>query len=427
MSQLKLILSRTYPVVNQTVSRQRLLDSRSPWSSKCRWISSSCAWFSDKYKSDPDIKNFMRDIQDDFKKKGIIKKEDDTQQVDNKEEISSKPEDKAKDLENLLADLYAEDEKPTPKSQKLSESPDATKRKDLENLLSELYSEEGGGGGKGEDISSAEKEKGNVLSGYSSFKDEDAPIIYDFDEERQLILQQQEFLVEEKKQKFSPKYNEISTRRGLDGVFDLQDLVKVVKDEKLKDLAVIRIPKERKYADYFVIGTGRNSRHIHVISQLIRKLYKSRALPSDPNLSSEGVKDKGQSGWIAMDLGNIVLHLFTQSQRDYYSLETLWTLGPGYDEIAVAKQQEVDPLTALMSSHIPPEFDVVDEVAEKSINAEDFKEAEIIDIKDDFATEDVKEEVLALENADDGQKIDTSFSNTANENTNTSRGGRTLA
>merc|ERR1719154_105785 len=54
-----------------------------------------------------------------------------------------------------------------------------------------------------------------------------------------------------------------------------------------------------------------------------------------------------------MDLGNIILHLFTQEKRDYYSLETLWTLGSEFDELS---RTEDDPIEQLLASHIPSEL-----------------------------------------------------------------------
>jgi len=33
------------------------------------------------------------------------------------------------------------------------------------------------------------------------------------------------------------------------------------------------------------------------------------------------------SGWLLVDLGDIVIHLFSPDQRDYYELEELWERG----------------------------------------------------------------------------------------------------
>jgi ribosome silencing factor RsfS/YbeB/iojap len=238
---------------------------------------------------------------------------------------------------------------------------------------------------------------GSSMLGYSRFQDQDATIIYDVEEERRLrleALEKGEILETDKRKKITYKYQDIAMTRGEEGVFDLHELVKVIKGEKMKDVAVIRIPKERVYADYFVIGTGRNARHIYVLSQMIHKLYKTKASTSDANASISGVLDKGSSGWMAMDLGNIVLHLFTQEKRDYYSLETLWTLGPEYDELS---HVEEDPIEQLMAGNIPQEFLLSLEETEE--HKSDFKQLDVLNLEHNSAEDN-------LTNTSDSQRYE---------------------
>jgi len=277
---------------------------------------------SDEYKSDPDVKKFMRKISEDFDKIENVRKDD-------SEVISDKiAEDKEEEIE--LKDTVA------------------VNKKGLEDLLSELYSE---------DEKSTVRETSG-LGGYSKFKDSDAEIIYDVDEERRILREAadrgEDVQVGKKKTNIVYKYDYMAAKRGNTGVFDAFEVVQILKDEKIKDIAVMKIPKERKYADYLLIGTGRNGRHLYVVSQIIRKLYKMKMCPSDPDPQIEGATDKGKSGWIAMDMGNLVLHLFQQEKRDYYSLETLWVLGPEFDNIS--QEQETDPLAQLMALNIDPEL-----------------------------------------------------------------------
>merc|ERR1712055_1049247 len=50
--------------------------------------------------------------------------------------------------------------------------------------------------------------------------------------------------------------------RGKRGVFDLEELVDILKGEKLRDIVVIRVPEERQYCDFMIVATGRNTRHV---------------------------------------------------------------------------------------------------------------------------------------------------------------------
>ncbi len=52
-------------------------------------------------------------------------------------------------------------------------------------------------------------------------------------------------------------------------------------------------------------------------------------------------KSINHRGWIALDLGNIILHIFLQEVRDYYDLETLWTVGPLFDDLTNAPDAEI--------------------------------------------------------------------------------------
>jgi len=57
--------------------------------------------------------------------------------------------------------------------------------------------------------------------------------------------------------------------------------------------------------------------------------------------------DHGQ-GWIALDLGNIILHLFLQRPRDHFDLEVLWTVGPLYDDLYNSEDPEIIQLLNLL-------------------------------------------------------------------------------
>lgn len=71
-------------------------------------------------------------------------------------------------------------------------------------------------------------------------------------------------------------------------------------------------------ADYFVIATGESERQLKAISDEIQKQLKKHAhLPL-------GVEGTPESGWILLDYGSVIAHLFSLEMRDYYRLEKLW-------------------------------------------------------------------------------------------------------
>lgn len=117
----------------------------------------------------------------------------------------------------------------------------------------------------------------------------------------------------------------------------IEELVDILKREKAVDIFVAKIPPTYRYADYLVIATGKSARHILAMSEFIRKVFKKKMNSDDKVPVLEG---KNSKNWMALDLGNIVVHIFSQSAREYYDLETLWSVGPEYDSQSIKKDNE---------------------------------------------------------------------------------------
>ena len=73
--------------------------------------------------------------------------------------------------------------------------------------------------------------------------------------------------------------------------------------------------------DYFVIAEGNVERHVHAISQAVSDVLQENNIKP---LREEG---GSISEWVALDYGNIVIHLFTSELREKYSLEQVWKAG----------------------------------------------------------------------------------------------------
>ena len=85
-----------------------------------------------------------------------------------------------------------------------------------------------------------------------------------------------------------------------------------------EDVLLLDIRSLSTIADYFVICSGASERQIQAIREDVRaRLKKASVLP----LHSEGT---ASSGWILMDYGSVIIHLFLPQTRDYYGLEQLW-------------------------------------------------------------------------------------------------------
>lgn len=87
---------------------------------------------------------------------------------------------------------------------------------------------------------------------------------------------------------------------GVLGVFDIEDLVEVLKRENAQDIFVASMPPEIKYCDYICVATSKSKRHMAAIMQFVRRVYKKKRNSSDLVPTTEG---KGGSDWMALDLG----------------------------------------------------------------------------------------------------------------------------
>lgn len=94
-----------------------------------------------------------------------------------------------------------------------------------------------------------------------------------------------------------------------------------------------------------VIVSGKSVRHMLGMTEFVRKVYKYKSENKDVMPAIEG---KGSRDWIALDLGNIALHVFSKVKREEYDLESLWALGSDHDTLS---NQPEDPLVKLLKEH----------------------------------------------------------------------------
>ncbi len=92
------------------------------------------------------------------------------------------------------------------------------------------------------------------------------------------------------------------------------------------DLLVIDLSKQTAIFDYFVIATGTSRRQLHAISEEI-----DRRLEGDLNDKRMNIDGYDESHWIVLDYGTVLIHLFDEETRDFYSLEALWADGEKVD------------------------------------------------------------------------------------------------
>lgn len=72
------------------------------------------------------------------------------------------------------------------------------------------------------------------------------------------------------------------------------------------------------FADYFVICTGTSDRMLQALAEAAMEQVKLKFALNGR------VEGSARDGWVLIDFGDVLLHLFSPDRRDYYRLEDLW-------------------------------------------------------------------------------------------------------
>jgi ribosome-associated protein len=110
------------------------------------------------------------------------------------------------------------------------------------------------------------------------------------------------------------------------GEFDastiVRDIADVAIDRKASDVTILDIGKATTLADYFLIVTGTSDRQVNAVANAIQERMKDLGVQ---RFAREGLP---ADGWVLLDYGQIVVHVFGQEQREYYDLERRWSDAP---------------------------------------------------------------------------------------------------
>ena len=112
---------------------------------------------------------------------------------------------------------------------------------------------------------------------------------------------------------------------NLGTIKDDSQLVKIINDaiadKKGINTKILDISRISSIADYFIITSGSNENQIRAIADSIDNAMNREKRDIK---SREGFKN---AGWVLMDYGNIVVHIFSGDDREFYDLERIWSDG----------------------------------------------------------------------------------------------------
>lgn len=102
-----------------------------------------------------------------------------------------------------------------------------------------------------------------------------------------------------------------------------------LEDLKAEDILVLDVKGKTTITDWIIVATGTSSRHVRSIANNVAVEAKNNHAT---HLGTEGEED---GEWILVDLGDVIVHVMQRQTREFYDLESLWS-------VDVSHRQEQD-------------------------------------------------------------------------------------
>lgn len=94
--------------------------------------------------------------------------------------------------------------------------------------------------------------------------------------------------------------------------------VRAAEDKKAMDITILDISEVSVITDYFIICSGRSSTQVKAIVEHVQEVLEAAGVVT---LRREGFRE---GGWVLLDYGDVIIHVFRESERQFYKLERLW-------------------------------------------------------------------------------------------------------
>ena len=104
-------------------------------------------------------------------------------------------------------------------------------------------------------------------------------------------------------------------RMNMESIALAKKIMTILEEKKATDILALDISEISTLADYFILASAENSRQFDALEDAVEEGVRLE-------VNKEG---ESSSGWILMDYRDVVVHLFTKEQREFYDLEKIWS------------------------------------------------------------------------------------------------------
>ena len=101
-----------------------------------------------------------------------------------------------------------------------------------------------------------------------------------------------------------------------------QFIVDVASDKLAEDIVLLDLRGLAPFADYFVIMSAESSRQIEALEEDLTRALK------DAGVARHRREGTAASGWVLLDFSDVIVHVFSPEEREFYDLERLWRRAP---------------------------------------------------------------------------------------------------
>lgn len=95
-------------------------------------------------------------------------------------------------------------------------------------------------------------------------------------------------------------------------------LAELLNSKKAEDIVVIDIAEKSSFADFLVVASGTSDRHIESLIDDVEDFAAQDGVPT------KGIEGKNGTGWILLDLGDVIVNIFSREMRSKYNIEKVW-------------------------------------------------------------------------------------------------------
>ncbi|MFC0277335.1 ribosome silencing factor [Enterococcus devriesei] len=102
----------------------------------------------------------------------------------------------------------------------------------------------------------------------------------------------------------------------------LEIAVKAADSKRAVDIVALDVTQVSLLADYFMICSANSDRQINaIVDEILDK-------EEEAQVEVKRVEGKDGGKWVLIDLGDLIVHVFSPSEREFYNLEKLWSDAP---------------------------------------------------------------------------------------------------